>query len=206
VKTVFTGLVSDIGEVMAVRQAPAGARLSITCSHPVGSIATGASIACAGVCLTVTGTDSDPEGRTVFSVDVSEETLRRTTLGGWRAGTKVNLERSLKAGDELGGHLVTGHVDGTVEIAGRDEAGGAARFDFVAPGDLAGFIAEKGSVALDGTSLTVNGVDGRRFWITLIPHTLAVTTWSARRPGEHVNLEVDILARYVARFAQMERL
>ena len=137
----------------------------------------------------------------VFEVDISRETLDRTTTGAWRVGTALNLERSLALGAELGGHLVTGHIDGLAEIVARDPVGAAERFSFEVPAALAGFIAEKGSVALDGTSLTVNDVSGTRFGVMLIPHTLAVTTWGAARPGDRVNLEVDLLARYVARMA-----
>jgi riboflavin synthase len=145
------------------------------------------------------------DGRTVLSVDASAETLKRTTLGAWAVGTRVNLERSLRLGEELGGHLVTGHVDGVAEIVGRTDGAGSARFDFAVAGRLHRFIAEKGSVALDGTSLTVNGVDANGFWVTLIPHTLAVTTWAERGRGDRVNVEVDLLARYVARLAEAEK-
>lgn len=201
----FTGIITDRGEVAAADRRADGARFAIACGYPAESIAIGASIACAGACLTVTGIEHGADGRTLFTVDVSNETLARTTLGEWAVGTVINLERSLTLGDELGGHLVTGHVDGVAGIAARSDDGGTSRLDFVAPESLARFIAEKGSVALDGTSLTVNGVDGARFWATLIPHTMQVTTWGARRPGDRVNLEVDLLARYVARLAEAEK-
>lgn len=199
----FTGLISDVGEVVEVRPTAAGARISIACGYRADSLAIGASVACGGPCLTVTEV-SEAQGRTVFAVDVSAETLRRTTLGGWRSGTRVNLERSLRLGDELGGHMVTGHVDDTAEITEREAEGETVRFTFRAPEALASYIAEKGSVALDGTSLTVNGVLDEVFWVTLIPHSLAVTTWQNRKAGDRVNIEIDLLARYVARLAHMD--
>jgi riboflavin synthase len=200
----FTGLVSDIGEVISRTPADAGARLVIACRYPKDDIAIGASIACGGPCLTVVATGTDIEGRTTIGVDVSPETLARTTAGDWRAGTRINLERSLRQGDELGGHMVSGHIDGVADILAREADGGAVRFDFEAPAPLHRFIAEKGSVCLDGTSLTVNGVEARRFWVMLIPHTLSVTTWGERRAGDRVNLEVDLMARYVARLKETE--
>lgn len=200
----FTGIISEIGEVVAARHGPDGARFSIACGFEEEFLTIGASVACSGPCLTVTEVGRGADGRTVFSVDASAETLKRTTLEAWDIGTRINLERSLKVGDELGGHLVSGHIDGVAQITDRRDEGAMTRFDLALPGKLARFIAEKGSVALDGTSLTVNGIDDGGFWVTLIPHTLAVTTWAERRPGDQVNLEIDLLARYVARLAQAE--
>ncbi len=194
----FTGIVTGVGEVLAATPRESGMRFRIATAYDPETIAIGASIACAGPCLTAV--ERGIEGnRAFFDVEASPETLARTTLGAWAAGTRVNLERSLKLGDELGGHIVSGHVDGVALIAERRDDGGMALFTFEAPAELARFIAEKGSVALDGTSLTVNKVDGRRFDVTIIPHTLAVTTWGERRTGDSVNLEIDTLARYVAR-------
>ncbi len=200
----FTGIVTDIGEVVSRQDGDGVSRFAIRCAYPADSIALGASIACGGPCLTATSVGTDAGGRTVFTVDVSSETLARTTVGAWKAGTRINLERSLRQGDELGGHIVTGHVDGVAPILAREAEGEAARFTFEAPAPLHRFIAEKGSVGLDGTSLTVNGVEQNRFWVTLIPHTLAVTTWGDRRAGDPVNLEVDLMARYVARLKETE--
>jgi riboflavin synthase len=197
----FTGLVSDVGEVVAVETRHDVRRLRIACSYPVDGIALGASIACSGPCLTAVATGT-AEGRTWFDVDAGWETLDRTTLGDWTVGRRLNLERSLKIGDELGGHLVSGHVDGMATIVGREDLGTTVRFTFEAPKPLARFIAEKGSVALDGTSLTVNTVEGTRFSVLLIPHSLAVTTWQDRQPGDRVNIEVDTMARYAARLAE----
>ncbi len=190
----FTGIVSDVGRLRAV-EGENERRFVIETGYDTGAIAIGASIACAGVCLTVVETGDD-----WFAVDVSPETLARTTLGDWRAGRRINLERALRVGDELGGHLVLGHVDGIAHVVEREPAGAETwRFAFAAPAPLARFIAEKGSVALDGVSLTVNRVSGERFEVMLIPHTLAVTTLGALEAGDAVNLEVDVLARYVAR-------
>lgn len=203
----FTGLVSDIGEVIRVE--PRGndlLRLAFACNYDLETIALGASIACGGPCLTVTGMGLHVDGRTWFEVDAAPETLMRTTVGRWRAGTRVNLERSLKLGDELGGHWVTGHVDGICEIITRDQGTEYARFDLRAPRDLAPFIAEKGSVCLDGTSLTVNSAQDDRFSVLLIPHSLKVTTWDERQAGDAINLEVDLMARYVARLAEQRGL
>jgi riboflavin synthase len=198
----FTGIVTDIGEI--TRFEPRGnelVRLAVACRYPLEGIELGASIACGGPCLTVVGMGVLGDGRTWFEVDAAPETLARTTLGGWGVGSRINLERSLKIGDELGGHMVTGHIDGVAEILSRDEGTDYARFELKAPTELAPFIAAKGSVALDGTSLTVNEVEGERFSVLLIPHSLQVTTWGQRRPGDGVNLEVDLMARYVARLA-----
>jgi riboflavin synthase len=194
----FSGIVTDIGTVTAISPLAAGVRLRIATAYDPGTIALGASIACSGPCLTVVETGRAGEGG-FFDVEASPETLERTTLGSWRVGRRVNLERALRLGDELGGHLVTGHVDGVATIVGRAEDGEMARFAFEAPRALARYIAEKGSVSLDGTSLTVNAVEGRRFGAMLIPHTLAVTTWGERRLGDAVNLEVDLIARYLER-------
>lgn len=196
----FTGIITDVGEIVAVEERGSARHLTVACSYPADSLPLGASVCHMGICLTVTSLTPGPE-RTLFTIDASGETLARTTLGGWAAGKAVNLERSLRIGDELGGHIVTGHVDGVAEIVSREDRDGTAWFVFRAPRDLAKFIAEKGSVALDGTSLTVNGVDGDTFTVTMIPHTLAVTTWGAARAGDRVNIEVDMMARYSARLA-----
>lgn len=197
----FTGIVTDVGKIVAVGPRGALRRVRIACSYPYETIATGASIACAGTCLTVVGFGRDGE-RTWFDVDVGAETLARTTAGRWQPGSRVNLERALKIGDELGGHLVSGHVDGVARLIARSAFDEMARFDVEAPADLAKYIAEKGSVALDGTSLTINSVAGTRFSILLIPHTLTVTTWGERAENDFVNLEVDQMARYAARLAE----
>jgi riboflavin synthase len=194
----FTGIVADVGEVVAIAPLAAGKRIRIATAFDPGGIALGASIACSGPCLTVVERGT-AEGRGFFDVEASTETLARTTMGDWRPGTRINLERALKLGDELGGHMVTGHVDGIATIAERREEGGMARFTFEAPPGLARYIAEKGSVCLDGTSLTVNGAAGTRFHVMIIPHTLSVTTWGERRAGDRVNLEVDLFARYLER-------
>lgn len=193
----FTGLISDIGEVVA---RDAGV-FTILTRYPAASIATGASICCDGVCLTATAIEPDRHGAR-FKVDVSNETQSKTTLKDWQAGRRINLERSLRAGDELGGHIVSGHVDGIARIVSIRDDGESKRFLLEAPEHLARYIAPKGSIALDGTSLTVNEVMGDRFGVNLIPHTLTVTTWGAKRPGDPVNLEVDVFARYVARLLE----
>lgn len=201
----FTGIVTDVGEVLAVRaRADNLHRLKIACRYERTSIADGASIACSGVCLTVVGAGEE-DGRAWFSVDAGEETLRLTTAGGWKHGTKLNLERALKMGDELGGHMVSGHVDGLAEIASREDLTDMARFVLRAPGPLARFIAQKGSVALDGVSLTVNAVAGDTFSVLIIPHTLAVTTLGAWQAGDRVNIEIDQMARYAARLMEAGR-
>jgi riboflavin synthase len=194
----FTGIVTDVGEVIQVAERAAGVRIAIATRYDPATIEIGASIACGGPCLTVVERGTTGE-RGCFAVEASRETLARTTLGGWTPGTRVNLERPLRIGDELGGHIVSGHIDGVADIVGRRDEGDMALFTFEAPERLARYIAEKGSVALDGTSLTVNRVAGRRFDVTIIPHTLAVTTWGERGAGDGVNLEVDMLARYVER-------
>jgi riboflavin synthase len=201
----FTGIVTDIGEVVAVEERAEGLRrLAVACRYEPESIALGASIACSGVCLTVVAA-SRRNGRPVFEADAAAETLAVTTAGRWGVGTRLNLERALRLGDELGGHLVAGHVDGVAELAEREDLPDMARLTFSAPRELARFIAPKGSVALDGVSLTVNEVDGGRFSVLIIPHTLAVTTFGALRPRSSVNIEVDLMARYAARLLDMPR-
>lgn len=197
----FTGIITDIGEIVAVDQR-GDLRARIACSYEPETIDLGASIACDGVCLTVVARGAEP--RPWFDVDISAETVGKTSIGrnGWREGTQVNLERALKVGDELGGHIVSGHVDGIAEVVEMTDEGDSTRITFEAPETLARFIAPKGSVALNGTSLTVNDVDGRRFGINLIPHTKAVTTWGRTTVGDAVNLEIDTLARYVARLQE----
>jgi riboflavin synthase len=198
----FTGIVTDVGEVLSVEERALGLRrLTIGCRYDRASIAVGASIACAGACLTVVATGIH-DGRTTFAVDAAAETLAVTTAGRWTAGTRVNLERALKMGDELGGHLVAGHVDGIAEVVAREDLPDMARMILRTPAPLARFIAAKGSVALDGVSLTVNSVDRDRFSVLIIPHTLAVTTLAATRPGDALNLEVDLMARYAARLLE----
>ncbi len=197
----FTGLISDVGEVVSGEARGSVRRLRIACSYPVDGIALGASIACSGPCLTAVATGT-AGNRTWFDIDAGAETLERTTLGTWASGRRINLERSLKLGDELGGHLVSGHVDGMAHVTRVTRLGATTRFDVAAPERLARFIAEKGSVALDGTSLTVNSVEGRNFSVLLIPHTLAVTTWGEVREGDALNVEIDTMARYAARLAE----
>jgi len=195
----FTGIVSDIGEIVAVEPRAEGLRrLAIGCHYDPASIALGASISCSGVCMTVVAV-----GASSFSVDGAAETLAVTTVGRWRVGTRVNLERALKIGDELGGHLVSGHVDGLAAVLARQDLTDMARLTFAAPRPLARFIAPKGSVALDGVSLTVNSVEAENFSVLIIPHTLSVTTFAGLRAGDAVNLEVDTMARYAARLIEM---
>lgn len=195
----FTGLITDVGEVIDRE----GGVFTIECGFVPATIALGASIACDGVCLTATTVAPSAVGSgSRFTVDVSNETLSKTTLDTWKPGHAINLERPLKSGDELGGHIVTGHVDGRARIVDLTVDGASRRFLFEAPEHLAMYIAPKGSVALDGTSLTVNEVAGTRFGVNLIPHTLTATTWGRKKPGDEVNLEVDIFARYVARLME----
>jgi riboflavin synthase len=198
----FTGIITDVGSVASVRPLDKGARLRIDTSYDPGGIGIGASISCAGVCLTVVTLPDAGSNARWFEVEAWEEALRLTTASGWQVGTRINLERALRVGDELGGHIVSGHVDGMAEIVAREDEGEAVRFRLEAPPALAKFIAPKGSVALDGTSLTVNGVDRTRFDVLLIHHSLTVTTWGERKPGDRVNLEVDTMARYAARLAE----
>ncbi len=197
----FTGIVTDIGTVTSTLPLPKGARLKVETAYDPTTIAIGASISCGGVCLTVTGLPEAGANSRWFEAEAWEEALMLTTASTWGPGTRINLERALKLGDELGGHIVSGHVDGMARIVAREEAGDAVRFTLEAPPELAKFIAPKGSVALDGTSLTVNKVDRQRFDVLLIHHSLAVTTWGERQAGDFVNLEVDTMARYAARLA-----
>ena len=197
----FTGIITSLGTVESIEQR-GDIRMTIAGDYDPQSIAIGASIACSGVCLTVVEAGPGRSRHSWFAVDVSAETLARTTLGRWRAGTPVNLERSLKIGDELGGHLVFGHADGVAVVKDRQRKGDSVIFRFAAPPELARYIAEKGSIALDGTSLTVNEVAGSEFAVNIIPHTLAVTSFGARQIGDEVNVEVDMLARYVARLRE----
>lgn len=195
----FTGIITDIGTVLALhRQGDLRARIGT--NYDVDGIDIGASIACDGVCLTVVDLGRSPQNW--FEVQISGETLSCTTLGGWVAGRRVNLERALRVGDELGGHIVSGHVDGLAQVIGIRPEGDSLRVTFRAPQALAGFIAPKGSVALNGTSLTVNEVDGTDFGINFIPHTRQATTWGDVAEGDAVNLEVDTMARYVARLRE----
>jgi riboflavin synthase len=200
----FTGIVTDVGEVRSVNPRAGNLhRVTIFCGYPRSEIVQGASIACSGVCLTVV--DAGEEGgRTWFAVDAADETLRVTTVGRWRHGSRINLERPLKFGDELGGHLVAGHVDGIATVVAREDMKEMARFALRAPAELARFIAPKGSVALDGISLTVNAVEKDTFSVLIIPHTLQVTTLGALRKDENVNLEVDTMARYAAHLMEMK--
>jgi riboflavin synthase len=208
----FTGIVTDVGEIVAIDDQQGTLRhLRVHSSYDPASIAIGASIACSGPCLTVVAVGPRPGGGAWFEVDAAAETLARTTALHWRAGGKLNLERSMKIGDELGGHLVTGHVDAVATIAAREEVsagddpwGPTARFTIKVPRQLRKFIAEKGSVSLDGTSLTVNSVEDDTFSVLLIPHTLKVTTWGLAKTGDRVNLEVDLMARYAARRTDVE--
>jgi len=200
----FTGIISDIGEITARTQIDGGARFTIASHYPAEGIAIGASIACSGVCLTVVARESVAQGgyKSHFTAEAWEEALRLTTAESWHMGTKLNLERALKAGDELGGHIVSGHVDGLAEITHIAAEGEARRFHIKAPQHLARFIAAKGSVALDGVSLTVNKVEGDMFNVLIIRHTLEVTIWGQRKIGDKLNIEIDPLARYIARLAQ----
>lgn len=198
----FTGIVTDVGTVSSLAPMDEGVKLRIATSYDPKTIDMGASIAHGGVCLTVTGLPDEGSNERWFEVEAWEEALRLTTIAGWRQGTRVNLERALKIGDELGGHIVSGHVDGKAEILSVEPEGEAVRIRLRAPEDLARFVAPKGSICLDGTSLTVNAVDGADFDILLIRHTLVVTTWGDRKPGDFVNFEVDTMARYAARLAE----
>ncbi|MEY4983808.1 MAG: hypothetical protein RIR62_2074 [Pseudomonadota bacterium] len=198
----FTGIVTDIGEVLETERR-GDLRARIATGYDVAGIDIGASIACDGVCLTVIALGRSP--RDWFDVEISAETLSKTNLDDWTAGTRINLERALKVGDELGGHIVSGHVDGLAEVVRVAPEGDSLRVTFRAPHALAGFIAPKGSVALNGTSLTVNEVDGTDFGINFIPHTQKATTWGGVKPGDRVNLEVDTMARYVARLRDWGR-
>jgi riboflavin synthase len=193
----FTGIVTDVGEVREARRSAGGLTLVVATAYDTAAIALGASIGCSGVCLTAIALKPGE-----FTVEISGETLARSTLGDWRAGTRINLEQSLKLGDEMGGHLVLGHVDGVARVVERRPEGDSVRFTIEAPDDLAPFIAEKGSVALDGVSLTVNEVAGARFGVNIIPHTLANTTFGGAEPETRMNLEIDLIARYVGRLLE----
>ncbi len=201
----FTGIVTDVGEIVSLKPTAQGQlhRLRIACRYDRSTIADGASIACNGVCLTVVASGVEA-GRTWFDVDAAAETLALTTAKHWKTGTKLNLERALKIGDELGGHIVAGHVDGIATIASRNDLPDMARFELRTTRELARFIAPKGSVTLDGVSLTVNTVQDVAFSVLIIPHTLAVTTIGAWRAGDEVNIEVDLMARYAARLSEMK--
>ena len=192
----FTGIITDIGTVQALEHR-GDLRARIATSYDTAGIDLGASICCDGVCLTAVAL-----GEGWFDVDISAETVSKTNIGAWAEGQRINLERSLKVGDELGGHIVSGHVDGVAELVGMVDEGDSTRLTFRAPEGLAKFIAPKGSVALNGTSLTVNEVDGAEFGINVIPHTKEVTTWGDAALGDKINLEIDTLARYVARLQE----
>lgn len=198
----FTGIVTDVGRVESIQPLDQGVRLRIGTAYDPATIAIGASIACAGVCLTVVTLPDTGSNDRWFEVEAWEEALRLTTAGTWNEGTRINLERALKIGDELGGHIVSGHVDGQAIIRERINEGDAVRFVLEAPAEFARFIAPKGSVALDGTSLTVNRVNGNLFDVLIIQHTLSVTTWGERQVGDALNLEIDTMARYAARLAE----
>lgn len=195
----FTGIVTDVGQVRHVEKR-GDTHVVIGTHYDISVIDVGASVACSGICMTVV--DKGNAKDRWFAVTASGETLACTTLGGWKAGDPVNLERPMRVGDELGGHIVTGHVDGTAEIVRVRPEGESARMTFAAPAELARFIAPKGSVALDGVSLTVNEVDGSHFGVNIIPHTFEVTTFGRAKSGGRVNIEIDLLARYVARLVK----
>jgi riboflavin synthase len=194
----FTGIVTDCGTVRSVLRS-GDYRLEFTTGYDTDSLAFGASVCCSGICLTVID-----KGRGWFAVSASRETISRTTIASWREGTAVNFERALKVGDELGGHLVWGHVDAVGTIVSIADDGASRRFTFQSPPELMRFIATKGSIAVDGVSLTVNEVVDNRFAINVIPHTLAVTTFGQARAGDQVNLEIDMIARYVARLLEKD--
>ncbi|MFT6604930.1 MAG: riboflavin synthase [Halocynthiibacter sp.] len=199
----FTGIITDIGRVLSTDMR-GDLRARIATSYDIDGIDIGASIACDGVCLTVIALGRDPEPW--FDVDISAETISKTAIGqnAWGPGRKLNLERALKVGDELGGHIVSGHVDGIAQVISVQDEGDSTRFIFRAPDALARFVAPKGSVALNGTSLTVNDVNGAEFGVNIIPHTKEATTWGEVKEGDLINLEIDTLARYVARLAEYE--
>ena len=198
----FTGIVTALGTVREIIPIGAGHDMRLVIGAPwpdMGSIALGASIACSGCCLTVVELGTD-----WFAVEVSAETLANTKLGRWKVGTRVNPERSLKVGDEMGGHIVSGHVDGLADVLSATPENGSTRWRFGVPRDLARFIARKGSIAIDGVSLTVNDADQDSFGVNIIPHTTAVTGFGTLQPGDVVNIEIDMLARYVARLAEFK--
>ena len=201
----FSGIVTGLGKIIEVDEKSNDLRrFIVACDYDPGSIAVGGSIACSGICLTVVERGASGN-RPFFAVDAAAETLRLTTAGQWRRGTFINLERSLRLGDEMGGHLVSGHVDGIAELVTRDDSLDSASFTLLVPNALSRFIAVKGSVALDGVSLTVNKVKGDTFSVLIIPHTLQVTTFGKLEPGTRLNLEVDQIARYVARLMESSR-
>jgi len=196
----FTGLITDVGRLRSRRPMERGVRMEIETRYEMADIAIGASIACSGACLTVI-----EKGADWFAVDVSAETLDKTTLGTWQPGRRINLERALRLGDELGGHIVSGHVDGVAEVMACRPDGEAVRLSIGPPAQLSRYIAPKGSVAIDGVSLTVNEVGASDFGVCIIPHTLAATTLGEIETGARVNLEIDMLARYVARLLEEDR-
>jgi len=198
----FTGIVSDVGIIEKITPLDEGIRLRIASNYDPKTIAIGASIACSGVCLTVVELPDSASNARWFDVEAWEEALRITNLGARKPGDPINLERALKVGDELGGHIVSGHVDGLAEVISIKSEGEATRFTLEAPAELAKFIAPKGSITLDGTSLTVNAVNGTRFDVLLIRHSLAVTTWGGVKTGDRLNLEIDTMARYAARLVE----
>jgi riboflavin synthase len=193
----FTGIITDVGRIVSAEQR-GDLRLQVTCAYDMAGVDLGASIACSGVCLTVVDKGAD-----WFAVDLSAETVRRTASDLWREGGALNLERSLRLGDELGGHIVTGHVDGVAEVVSVERVGDSLVVEIDAPSDISGYIAAKGSVALDGVSLTVNTVSGTCFGINLIPHTASRTTFGDMQAGRRLNVEIDILARYIGRMVEM---
>lgn len=203
----FTGIITDVGTIRAIEQR-GDTRMVIATAYPVEQVEIGASIACSGVCLTVVDKGRDADGVAWFAVDVSAETLNHSTLGALSPGRRINLERPLRIGDELGGHIVSGHVDGTAQIISIRPEGDSLRYTFSPPNNLHRFIAPKGSVALDGVSLTVNEVNtqagSESFGVNIIPHTRQATTFGGLKAGDKVNLEVDTVARYVARLVQVE--
>lgn len=192
----FTGIITDVGAVRKIEKA-GDMRLEIGTQYDTAAVNVGASIACSGPCLTVVD-----KGPGWFAVNASAETLSKTTLGSWSEGAKVNLERSLRVGEEMGGHIVTGHVDATAKVVERHSEGDSIRFVFELPKALERYVASKGAVALDGISLTVNEVEGNRFGVNIIPHTQQATSFGDLQPGGQVNLEIDVLARYVARLEE----
>ncbi len=200
----FTGIITDIGRVVAAERGSGDLRLRIGCGYDMAGVDLGASIACSGTCLTVVD-----KGEDWFAVDVSSETIARTAEGLWTEGARLNLERSLRLGDELGGHIVTGHVDGVGEVEGMAETGGSLRLSIIAGQEIEAYVAPKGSIALDGVSLTVNEVetlsDGVRFGVNIIPHTAAFTSFSDVAPGRRLNIEIDVLARYIGRMMELRR-
>lgn len=197
----FTGIITDIGKILELEKR-GDLRARIGCAYDIDGIDIGASIACNGVCLTVIALGSEPQNW--FDVEISAESVSKTNIGDWVVGTALNLERALKLGDELGGHIVSGHVDGVAKLIALTDEGDSTRMTFDVPEALAKFIAPKGSVALNGTSLTVNEVEGTTFGVNVIPHTQEVTTWGKAAVGDRINLEIDTLARYVARLQEWQ--